>query len=81
MLGFDLAVIEQHVAFAPDHFPLLMQETLDGAAEIAVDDVVRARRVLRIEAAQLFEAAAGAGLEALQALIESNARWRSSSKR
>ena len=80
MLGFDLAVIEQHVAFAPDHFPLLMQETLDGAAEIAVNDVVRARRVLRIETAQLFETTACAGFKAFQALDGSNVRSPSSNK-
>lgn len=64
MLGFNLAVIEQHVALALDHFPLLMQEALDGPAELAVDDVMRARRVLRVEAAKLFEATAGTGFKA-----------------
>ena len=80
VLGFELAVVEQHVALSPDHFALLIEEALDGAAKFAVDDVVHAGRVLRIQTAQLLEAAAGAGFEALLSPCGSNARWPSSSK-
>jgi hypothetical protein len=32
MLGFDLAVFEEQIALAPNHFALVMEESLDGPA-------------------------------------------------
>jgi hypothetical protein len=64
MLGFDLAVIEQHIALPENHFPFLTEKALDRTAQVAVDKIVSADGVLRVKAPQLLETAAGAGFEA-----------------
>src|SRR5262249_48901445 len=62
-----LAFLEQHAPLLTDHLPFLLQESLYGAAELSVDNIVDAAGGFGIEAAKLLETAAGAGFETLQA--------------
>ena len=66
VFAFELAMVEQHLALAPDHLALLVEEPLDGAAKLSVDNVVHAGGVLRVQTAQLLKTAAGAGFEAVK---------------
>src|SRR5258706_11411879 len=67
MLGLELAMFELQLALAPDHLALLFEETRHRTAKFPVDDIVNAGGMLRVEAAQLLETAAGASLETIQA--------------
>src|SRR6476660_4579096 len=49
-----------------DHLALLGKKALHGTAKPAVDDVVHAGGMLRVQTTKLFEASAGARLEPLQ---------------
>src|SRR5262245_56962305 len=64
LFAFELAMVEQHIALAPDHFALLIEEALHRTAKLAIDDVVDAGRMFRVQTAQLLEAPAGARFEA-----------------
>ena len=65
--AFELASIEQHVPLLTDHLPFLLKESLHGAPKLSVDDVMDATGRCRVQTSKLFETAAGAGFETLQA--------------
>ena len=69
-LRLELATIEQHVTFALDHFPFLLQEARHCLTKSPIDEVMRARGRLGIQSAQLFETATGASFESLPAVAD-----------
>src|SRR5262249_58961605 len=64
----ELAFLQQQSALLQDEIALLSEVPLDRTGEFLIGDVVHAGRRLRLEAAELLEAPAGARLEAVQPL-------------
>jgi len=62
----ELAALNQDGALAQHRLSLLTEMLLHGAPEPLLHDVVHARGRLRLKAAELLKAPAGAGLETLK---------------